>query len=174
MSMVDPSWTELDGNLESELRALKNSVNYDPGYRVVPQSEIPGIFSLALKNKCNSAVVMTSTGAHGTVIFVCNALRVDRKAGAIDQEPFGIALLSSTGAAGSGVFLHHGNWEGRTSRGLPDQFWEQVAASGVGNFFPGNHLPLCSTGALSNLSGTSHGHAFLKVFETLKLSGQVG
>ena len=152
---------------------MSRSMEYDPGYLVVPQSGIPAIFSSVLKGRCDSAVVMTSTGPYGTIIFVCNALRVDRNAAAIDHEPFGIALLS-TGTAGSGVFLHHGSWDGRTRSDLPETFWQHVAASGVGNFFPTDHLPAVSTGPLRDLAGTSHGRAFQAVFQRLKQTGQVG
>ena len=33
---------------------------------------------------------------------------------AIDQEPFGFAIISGEVQA-SGCFIHHGNWEGRTT-----------------------------------------------------------
>jgi hypothetical protein len=170
-NMAKPSWIKLNGDQASELFTLSKSIEFDPGYLVVPQSGIPSLFSPILKLKCDSAVVMSSTGDKGTVIFVCNALRVDHKDLAIDQEPFGIALLS-TGAVESGLFLHHGNWHGRTTA-VPPQFWDDVAASGLGNCCPGTQLP-SSTGPFSDLAGTSHEQAFYNLFDELKRSGQAG
>ncbi len=87
-------------------------------------------------------------------MLVFNALRVDPKAGAIDQEPFGVAVLPS-GASTGGMFLHHGNWEGRTAP-PPQGFWEVVIASGVGNYFYSNPPSGLTIGPLELLP---HGHA---------------
>jgi hypothetical protein len=168
--MTRPSWINLGSTQASELIALSKSIEFEPGYLVVSQSRIPTVFSPVLKSKCDSAVVMSSTGGNGTVIFVCNALRVDHKDLAIDQEPFGIAL-ASTGAVESGVFLHHGNWSGRTTP-VPQEALDAFIASGLGNCCPGTRLP-SSTGPFSDLLGTSHESAFYKILEELKRGGQV-
>jgi len=42
-------------------------------------------------------------------------------------------VLKKIGSA-SGVYLHHGNWEGRTRR-PPPNFWKEVSRSGVGTYY---------------------------------------
>ena len=75
-------------------------------------------------------VAPTSTG--GTYL-VTSTLRVDTKDQAIDQEPFGL-IVHSTGASPMGMFLHHGDWEGRTEY-PPQRFRDEVSESGIGDYF---------------------------------------
>ncbi len=56
-----------------------------------------------------------------------------RPARAMDINPFGL-MVHSTGPSASGVYLHHGNWEGRTRR-APPNFWKEVSRSGVGTYY---------------------------------------
>jgi hypothetical protein len=42
----------------------------------------------------------------------------------IDIEPFGL-ISHSTGPAAYGVFIHHGHWDGRTTK-APGNFAEHV------------------------------------------------
>ena len=43
-------------------------------------------------------------------------------------------MVHSTGPSASGVYLHHGKWEGRT-RPAPPGFWTEVSRSGVGTYY---------------------------------------
>ena len=169
--MQKDSWVTFDEDKRNQLYKLKDAVGYDPGYLVVPQTSIPDVFHPVLRKKCSHGVVMTSTNASGTVIFVCNAFRIDQKEKAVDQEPFGVALTSKVSPCG--LFLHHGDFKNRTVH-VPEPFWETVVESGVGVFFPGNQLPVLSTGPLSNLAGTSNLPAFQTVFEKLRAAGRAG
>jgi hypothetical protein len=168
--MAEQSWISLDPVQASRIIQKTYQVHYNPGYLVVPKQEIPDVISPIFREKCDSAVLMTSTGPNGILILVWNSLRVDEKARAIDQEPFAIARLS-TGQMPSGLFLHHGNWHGRTSQDLPPGFWEHIRASGIGNYFPQNHLPQSSTGSLGDLFGTSHANAFYTVLDAFRNQG---
>lgn len=164
--MAKTSWITLTNKQIDELSALKDAMGNDPTYLIVPQEQIPSVYD-AFRQKLDSAVVMSSTTPQGTVFVGINALRVDEKAHAIDQDPFGIAFLS-TGPMPSGVFIHHGGWSGRTETKVPPGFWDVVLASGVGNQFPHTILPTNSTGPLSTLAGTSHDGALNAVFKKLK------
>lgn len=103
------------------------------GWRIVPQSELPGVFPTDFRAKIDSAFVIAQKTPTGGTYLVVNALRVDYKDKAIDQEPFGL-IVHATGASSSGMFLHHGNWEGRTEP-PPPGFWIQISASGIGDYF---------------------------------------
>jgi hypothetical protein len=65
-----------------------------------------------------------------------SANRVDQSASHIDIQPFGL-IVHSSGPGASGVFLQHGNWDGR-SASPPTGFWESVDASGIGDYFLAN------------------------------------
>src|SRR5579872_3050739 len=129
--MPQPSWIPLTHEQKDEFSAIRDALGSDPRYFVVPQEKIPSVYSPIFREKLDSALIMSSTGPQGTVFLGVNALRVDSKARAIDEEPFGVAILS-TGHMESGVFLHHGDWPGRTRTVVPNGFWDAVVASGVG------------------------------------------
>lgn len=65
--------------------------------------------------------------------------RVDVRAGAIDQEPFGIGFYYNEPLP-SGTFAHHGNWPGRTEVQAPE-FWDYFRATGGGHARPIVGLP---------------------------------
>ncbi len=97
----------------------------------------------------------TSSGA---TFVVCNGIRLDGRAGALDQEPFGVAIYSS-GASTGGVFVHHGSWQSRTTPITPE-VQRVLSASSLANYFPLGEVPSKSSGALADLRHTSHEHAF--------------
>lgn len=70
-----------------------------------------------LLERSDSIFIMASGTNAGTAYYMLNLNRVDFRAGAVDQQPFGIAFLGDIPAP-SGVFVQHGNWGGRTSRRL--------------------------------------------------------
>lgn len=160
------SWLTLSDKQRAEIRQMIET--YPPGawYKVLAQERIPGVFAPVLKGKCDYAIVMVSNVTVASTVFVCNALRVDVKDGAIDQEPFGVAVIGDQPAQ-SGLFLHHGSWDGRTVRNVPPEFWGCVASSGVGNHYPFPELPPASFGSLSELKQTSHASAFKEIVERL-------
>ena len=154
------SWVALDAKQREEVVKITqnapDNVCPDAWYAVIRQEDIPSAFSPALQGKCDHAIVMVSGDVTGTsAVLVCNAQRVDSRASAIDQEPFGIAI-SGDDAAPSGLFLHHGGWEGRTESKLDQHFWRCVEASGIGDIFPFQELPPDSSGPLDDLRPTSH------------------
>jgi len=79
----------------------------EPWFKVIPQEQIPSVFPKSFRAKMDHAVVMGSGDGTGKVYLVVNAQRVDTKASAIDQEPFGVVFDNGVPSE-SGVFIHHG------------------------------------------------------------------
>ena len=130
----------------------------------MPKENLLGVYPDAFRAKLDSALVILSGTPSGTTILVCNAFRVDAKADAIDQEPFGV-LVSPSGASTGGLFLHHGDWPERTVT-PPAGFWDFVSASGVGNYFYANPPSGVTQGPLETLPG-GHAEAFRRVVDHL-------
>ena len=84
----------------------------------------------------DGAVMIAAPTSTGGTYLVFNARRVDTKDRAIDQEPFAI-INHSTGPSSAGMFIHHGDWEGRTET-APQEFWDHVEESGIGDYFFSN------------------------------------
>jgi hypothetical protein len=69
------------------------------------------------------------SGSPYTSTFIANLHRVDAPAKTIDQEPYIVAFDHAASTASAG-FVHHGEWQRRTT--LPDQaFFDAIAASGT-------------------------------------------
>jgi hypothetical protein len=100
---------------------------------VVSRESLPSFLPAALREKLDSAVLIVSPSVRGTTTLVCNASRIDFGDRAIDQEPFAVVVYPE-GTSSGGVFVHHGEWLGRTSPPSAE-FWQQVQGSGVGNYF---------------------------------------
>ena len=83
----------------------------------------------------------------------------------LDHEPFAVSVLSS-GASTGGMFVHHGDWEGR-SVAPPAGFWDKVQESGIGDYFLANPLSNSTGGALADLP-TGHKNAFYRSVELLR------
>ena len=96
------------------------------------RDSLPSVYPNSFRAKLDSAVLIVSRTVKGTTTVVCNASRVDTPARAIDQEPFAVVVYPF-GVSSGGMFLHHGNWLGRT-RPAPPEFWQQVEASGVSSY----------------------------------------
>jgi hypothetical protein len=160
------SWIDLTSEHRKEISQIIEAHHAVAWYDVLPKEKIPHVFSPVLRGKCDHAVVMYSSTTTASTVFVCNAERVDQKASAIDQEPFGVAVLGNEPAS-CGLLLHHGSWVGRSVSSLPTEFWTAVASSGVGNHFPFPELPRNTSGPLSELSQGSHGGAFKEMVARL-------
>lgn len=84
------------------------------GFHILMSTDLTPILPSGLHRMINSAVLMVEPTSSGGTYVLVNNNRVDKPAWAIDQEPFG-AIIDSTGARSVGLFLHHGNWAGRSS-----------------------------------------------------------
>ena len=154
-------WKPLVASETEEWRALLPSGVNDPSYRYIEPREFPSSIPESLKAKLDSAVVMASGSPGGTTYLVCNLNRIDRKDDAVDQQPFALAF-DANGEVASGVYINHGNWPGRTQR-LPAEYTAHVQASGIGKYFIPTIPEATREGLLSDLSESSHRHAFDKV-----------
>ncbi|WP_337173499.1 hypothetical protein [Paludisphaera sp.] len=161
-----PSFVLLSRDKAQELKRLCPADESEPWYRVIPQEQIPSVFPASFRSKLDHAVIMGSGDANGMTYLVVNAQRIDEKASAIDQEPFGMVFDNGV-ASESGVFVHHGDWAGRTESGVPPAFWDHVSASGIGNFYPPPSLPPNASGSLQDLEMTSNMHAFNQTLKKL-------
>jgi len=63
--------------------------------------------------------------------------------------------------------IHHGDWENRTTN-PPQQFWDHLIVSGIGNYYPLSELPSKTSGRIQELNVDSQSQAFEKLIETLK------
>jgi len=122
-----------------------------PGeFRAVQPAALSGLLPGGLLARADSVLMVASGTPQGTVVWMANVHRVDHKASGIDQGPFGI-VFHGEAPARSGVLVHHGGWVERTTP-APPQFWEALAASGIGNCYPFSGLPTDTAGPISNPS----------------------
>jgi hypothetical protein len=123
-----PSWRELTPGERDELTAGMGS----RGWRIVLGEELPRVFPESFREKITSAVRIVEPTSTGGQYLAYSAERIDARDGAVDIEPFGV-IVHSTGAGPSGVFVHHGDWSGRT-RPLPPDLCTVIASSEVRNY----------------------------------------
>jgi hypothetical protein len=161
----DSSFIALTPDKAQEIKDLCPANCSEPWYQVIQRGQIPSVFPQSFREKLDHAVVMGSGDGSGKVYLVVNAQRVDLKAAAIDQEPFGL-IFDNGVSSESGVFIHHGNWDGRTETGVPPEFWNHVSKSGIGNYYPPPSLQPNSSGSLHDLNTMSNLNAFN---QTLKI-----
>lgn len=127
------------------------------GYRVVSAASLPSAFPRSFREKIDSAVLIAQPTSTGGIYMAFNNLRIDVNDRTVDQHPFGF-FIHTTGIASVGVFVHHGNWIGRTVQ-PPPELWTRIANSGIGDYFysfpPAGKL----SGPLADLP-TDHRQAF--------------
>lgn len=152
-------------NLTSAQREELTELGRTPGWRLISQIELPTVLPQPLRAKIDSALIITAETSTGGTYQVLSANRVDSKDRQIDVEPFGL-IVHSSGASPYGVFLHHGDWEGR-SEPPPEGFWEDVLVNGIGDYFFA-HPPIgCREGTLSQLP-IPHRGAFEAVVQQIR------
>jgi hypothetical protein len=140
-----PNWIKLKSTQQDELLPLLPS----PGtWRLMAGSELPSVFPPAYSAKIDSALAIGVPTSTGGTYLIFSARRIDRPAGAIDIDPFGL-IVHSTGPSASGVYLHHGGWEGRTQ--LLPPFWKEVSHSGIGSYYLSQTPEGLSGGTLAEL-----------------------
>lgn len=148
-----------------ELDDLARQPDRDAGYRWLETAEIPTVIPEALRRKFTSALLMWERTSTGGTYLICNGIRLDQRANALDQEPFGVVVHTS-GPSPSGVLIHHGGWTDRTVTITP-AIRSVLESTSVGNYFPLGEVPSSSGGALSDLKETSHHGAFRAVVRVL-------
>ena len=150
---IKATWFTLSAEQQRDLDERVKS----PGWRLVSGRELPAVFPEALREKIDSAVMVATPTSTGGTYLVYSANRIDHKPQKIDIQPFGL-IVHSTGPSSSGVFLDHGNWEGRTES-PPSGFWDEAERSGIGDYFLANPPEGLREGTLDRLP-TGHRGAF--------------
>ncbi len=135
------------------------------GWKLLSQGSLPSILPSDLRKKVDTAVMIAAPTSTGGTYLVYNNLRVDHKAGAIDQHPFTL-IVHSTGPSASGMLIHHGKWKGRTTD-PPKEFWDHVNESGVGNYFYTNPPNGLSSGIVDQLP-EGHREAFERIITRIR------
>ena len=136
-------------------------------FRIVKPSELPSIIPEELRNKFDSVLIVASgSSSNNVAYYMINGNRVDFKDNSIDQEPFGLAFIGEIAAA-SGSLIHHGDWKNRTTE-PPDEFWDYVSASEIGNCYPLSELPTEPSGSIKDLNVISQKEAFKDLITQIK------
>ncbi len=152
------SVVSISSSQQDELEQLTHSFSTPNGYRWLSPGSYPSVIPGGLQDKLTAALLMWERTSSGCTVIVCNGLRVDQQANALDQEPFGVAVRAS-GASTSGIFAHHGTWQDRTIP-ITAEIRSILESTSLGKHFPLGEAPPNSSGALSDLSDTSHAGAF--------------
>jgi hypothetical protein len=97
----------------AELERLTSNRAYSAGYCWLAKDQLPAAVPASLQSKLVSALLIWERTASGNTALICNGIRLDAKADALDQEPFGLMIYPS-GASTGGIIAHHGDWPGRT------------------------------------------------------------
>lgn len=103
-----------------------------------------------LTDKYDHLIIAASGTADGSVFYMFNGARVDGPAKAIDQMPFGFAVVGGE-VLPSGVLVQHADHSDRTTE-PPPEFWKYIEASGIGHGFPLEVMPARAQGRLHELS----------------------
>ena len=156
MFRPSPSWVSLSTSQQSELQPFALT----SGWQLLSRESVPSVFPERFRKKLDSAVVISTPTSSGGTWLVFNAIRPDRRAGKLDQEPFAL-IVHSSGPDPSGMFLHHGKWRGR-SQLPPSGFWAHVDQSGIGGYFLSNPPSGLTRGTLEQLP-PGHREAFESV-----------
>ena len=142
---MKPNWFSLSDDQQKELDEIVPT----SGWRIIRGTDLPTVFADTFRAKVDSAVVVSAPTSTGGTYLAFSANRVDYKDQQIDIEPFGL-IVHASGPSSSGVFLHHGDWEGR-SESPPLEFWDVVAQSGIGDYFHSNPPQGVREGTLEEL-----------------------
>jgi hypothetical protein len=143
---------------QAEFEALVDSFHRPAGFRWLDPSNIPSAVPESLRAKFVSGLLIWEQNSSGCTYIVCNGVRLDGRANALDQEPFALAVRPS-GASTAVMFCHHGDWTNRTIE-IAQETRAVLESTSLGNYFPLGEVPAMSSGPLSALAGTSHEGAF--------------
>jgi len=141
-----------------EFEEIADSLPYGAGYIKLTPDKLPSAIPESLRRKMPLAILMFEKTTDGCTYIICNGIRHDEKANALDQEPFGVAIYS-TGSSPEGLFIHHGTWE-RRSIPITQDIKGILTSTGLGDYFPLTDIPTASSGQISELRKTSQEGAF--------------
>lgn len=160
---MNASWIRLNDDARAELSQYSRTV----GWTRLTAEKLPLAVPLSLRAKIDSAVAITTPTSTGGTYVVFSMWRRDTKDSAFDNEPFGL-IVHSSGASEAALFLHHGDWEGRTER-VPEHVWDEIEHAEIGNLLWAKPPLDQSNGQLSDLVGTPHDGAFQAMIRRLRI-----
>jgi len=143
---------------QAEFESLVAGFHRPAGFRWLDPSSMPSAVPESLRAKFVSGLLMWEQNSSGCTYLVCNGVRLDERANALDQEPFALAVRPA-GTSTSVMFCHHGDWTNRTTA-ITAQVRDVLESTSLSNYFPLGEVPATSSGPLSALRGTSHEGAF--------------
>lgn len=144
-----------------------------PGWRRLHPDEAPSFLPDSLRNRSAEIVEVTAQTSTGGAVVMYNAHRIDAPDMSKDHEPF-IVTIHESGTSTAGHFVHHGDWEGRTTPiNFPSDFSGVVTSSGVAEYYRAQPSSGSSSGPLFELKG-GDAAAFRRVTGLLdiKISGE--
>lgn len=135
----------------------------------MPARSLPNLFPKSLRLKLDSGFQIVAPTSTGGLYLAYSLNRIDHDK--VDIQPFGLVLYAS-GPSTRGVYIDHGQWDGRTSL-LPSSYTQHVDHYGTGTFFsihaPGGKI----AGTLDELP-TQHRGAFEAVVQQLRRTLKTG
>ena len=167
---MDFSTFGISSSQQDEFERIAQGVDAQSGFVWLSTGELPSAIPEELRPKLVSAMLMWEKTDSGPIYLVFNGIRLDPKANALDQEPFGL-VVSSSGASTDAVFIHHGNW-GNRSVPITSDVRRVLESTSLGNHFPLGEVPDMSSGSLEDLSGASHEGAFGAMMQYFLLGAQ--
>ena len=136
------------------------------GWWRIQKDEIPSFVPEGMRSKLDGGVMVMLGSSSGVTQLMYGAERVDKPAGELDIQPFGMTVFSS-GASTGMALIHHGDWIDRTTP-LPPDFWRVASSCSTASYFFANPPEGKTSGSLDEL-GPGHKYAFEKI--SLALSG---
>jgi hypothetical protein len=163
--MMKFDWSEMTEDKVKTIRALCPPDEY----RVLSPTACTGLFPPTLLVKFDS-VLLVGSGISGTncVVYMMNGHRLDAKDDSIDQQPLGFACVGDSPTT-SGCLIQHGDWNNRSTP-IPNEFFDYLRASQLGNCYPITELPAKPSGPLSDLVVRSQREALQTLADELKRS----
>lgn len=152
-------WKTITHDQVTEIYSLCSLGDRKEGYRVAGPDDAPSFFSPGLISKTHDIMYLASECSSGTVVLVASLRRYDLPANTIDQQSFGVVILTnpnSLSAVSSGMWLHHAG--SRTP--MPQVVRDALHSSQIPSKFPlPDDLPSPS-GSLSDIPDTPQKGAF--------------
>lgn len=153
-----PSWEQITSSQVDELVSL---VREPLSYAWKPGAEAP--VWIPFRDKLVDILCLRSDTSSG-FFFMANGRRLDydhaKRLWVLDQEPFLLAVLPDNSLSlASGMYIHHGNWTGRT-RPLPAHVASAFLGTPVASFYPLPDAPPHTYGPISELVHSPWEQAF--------------
>ena len=120
----------------------------------------------ALLDKTHEVFLVSSGSTGGTLYYMANLLRIDEKANAVDEMPFGLVFVGQE-AYGSGILVQHADHPGRTTQ-LQGGYMTNLQQSPIWQYHPFENLPSGLNGSLADLQHSNQLTAAQRLFQRIQ------